>query len=117
MFEVNKGKMQSRLYGLEVNNLEEVSQVLQGALKIQFQLHESLYLGEYFLFRGEDGEQIRLRKNLDPLDGGPVEPEFKDKPLLIEIEDYPESSKMIEEIDHLIRTSIPKAQLLRKSTN
>jgi hypothetical protein len=113
---VSKAKSQSWLYGFGESDPKVVSQLLERALEIQFQLHESLYLGEYYLFKGKDGEQIRLRKNFDPLDGTPAELEFKELSLLLEVDGYPEGSKTAEDIVRQIQTKIPKAQLLKRST-
>jgi hypothetical protein len=60
------------IYALPANDLEALRPVVETILSITLVPHDSLYLGEYYLGRLND-EEYQLRKNLDPIDGEPVE--------------------------------------------
>jgi hypothetical protein len=105
------------LYGLEAGDLNSIRQELEKALNIAFEAHNSSYLGDYYLFQGKDGEQIRLRPNMDPLDGSPAEPAFKEKALLLEVDSLTEGSPRSAEIENMIRKCLPRVELLRRETH
>jgi hypothetical protein len=105
------------LYGLETDDLEKAREGLEKGLSISFEPHDSSYLGEYYLFKGADGEQIRLRRNLDPQDGSPAEPDYKTKALLLDVSNLVEGSPRLTEVENLIRKIIPKLELLKRESH
>lgn len=73
-------------YGVKGRAHGEVSREIEKLLDLAFVLRDSSFLGEYDLFEGRGGEQIRLLKN------GPVfpddellYPEFPDHSVILEV--------------------------------
>jgi hypothetical protein len=70
------------LYGFQLDDLEYAREAIESALKLEMVLHDSLYIGEYYL--GQMGEaEIQIRRNLDPLDGELSEREFPNMRILL----------------------------------
>ena len=76
------------IYGVTKEDIDEVAVVLSKTLNITFNPHENSTWGDYYLFHSEDWkEKIYLQKNLGEDEDGDVwrRPEFKQYPLLIEV--------------------------------
>ena len=79
------------LYGFQHADLEKARAIVEHALGIRLELHDSLYYGEYYLGKLPDEHSVRLQLNIDPIHNpqtGPpeelfAEPKFRDSPLLL----------------------------------
>lgn len=67
--------MKGATFGFSITDLEQVRQALEQTLGITMVLHESTYWGEYYLWQGQESEEIQLVFNEDPLEGKPFQPE------------------------------------------
>ncbi|MDQ5823443.1 MAG: hypothetical protein M3441_04420 [Chloroflexota bacterium] len=75
--------MKNAVFGFSTTDLEQVRQALEQALGIVMVLHESMYSGEYYLWQGQESEEIQLVFNKDPLEGEPFEPEHPQLGILL----------------------------------
>jgi hypothetical protein len=72
----------NNLYGIECNTLEEGAKILEAALNIQMQEHDSDFFGDYCACDLHNGRRIRLYCNDDHHDHDPgiqgeiMEPDF-----------------------------------------
>src|SRR5215469_7670977 len=81
------------LYGFKHDDLERARAAVERVLGISLELHDSLYLGEYYLGRLPGQQSVRIRHNIDPIhdpQSDPpeehfAEPKFQDSPLLLEV--------------------------------
>ena len=71
------------LYGLVTADIEHARAVLEDILGVAFSAHESGYLGDYYRYAADD-EELKLRRNVDLLDGEPAERRFAGYPVLLE---------------------------------
>lgn len=60
----------------------ELAATLARLLDLEFALHESSYLGEYFKYSGLFADKLTIENN-NPLSGEPRYAQFKDHPTLI----------------------------------
>jgi hypothetical protein len=72
------------LFGLPLDDIDAARRVIETALGISFVPHESLYMGEYYLWR-QGEEKVLLRRNLDPQDGEVAEARFAHFPILLDV--------------------------------
>jgi hypothetical protein len=63
-----------QLWGFECGDLQAARLRAEQALGISMVVHESLYRGEYYRSGDAGSENFILQKNVDPMDGEPVEP-------------------------------------------
>lgn len=96
-------------YGTVKNDLSAVKNDLEKALNIQFKLHESSYWDEYYLFRTNDKQKIRINYNF--VDGDWLEDEFKQYPVLIKLMRL----KNLDEVMEVIKKELPYAKPIRKT--
>jgi hypothetical protein len=102
------------LYGFVERDLDQVCTILESILHVTFRAHDSLYLGEYYLYKypkPEHGE-LSLRINLDPLDGESAETHFPEVTILLYSEDVPAPLAL----EKMLSTKIPGVRLLRRVT-
>lgn len=100
------------LYGFTHSDLEAARSAIEQALEIKLEPHESFYIGDYYLGILSDGEELELRRNVDPLDGEPAEQEFPQIDVLLYIStDRTERSK---ELEQLLTARIRGLRLLRR---
>lgn len=96
-------------YGIHSSDLESARQAAELALDVKMVLHESMYVGEYYL--GKVGEEeIQIQRNLDPLDGELVEKDFPDIEILL----YVSKTKRPQEVEKLLTAKIPNLVLLKR---
>jgi hypothetical protein len=87
------------LYGILSADMTEAKGILEAALDIHFEARESAYQGgEYFVFGKRTDENFLLKRNLDPIDGEPVEMKFPEYPILLYINDTLRSSDLQNQI-------------------
>jgi hypothetical protein len=97
------------LYGFQLGDLEYARAAIESTLKVEMVLHDSLYLGEYYL--GQMGEaEIQIRRNLDPLDGELSESEFPNMRILL----YVNRAERAKEIGLTLSALSPDLVLLRQ---
>jgi hypothetical protein len=88
------------LYGILSADMAEAKESLEAALDINFEARESAYQGgDYFVFGKRTNENFVLKRNVDPLDGEPVEMKFPEYPILLYINDTPRSPDLQKTID------------------
>jgi hypothetical protein len=66
------------IYGGETNDLQLCREVIQSALGVQLEAHESSYLGNYYRWGKQYGEELILQKNYDESEQEFREERFKD---------------------------------------
>jgi len=104
-----------RIYGVEQADYRPVQRHLEGSLNIRFELHDSLYLGPYSLYKGPKDERITLRENIDPVDGEFAEEEFPTMQLLLLVDGYAEDSDSFRELEAAFKGCVPSIRFLRKT--
>lgn len=98
------------LYGFQLGDLERARAAIESALKVEMVLHDSLYLGEYYLGRMGEAE-IQIRRNLDPLDGELSEREFPKMRILL----YVNRAERAREIGQILSALTPDLAFLRRT--
>jgi len=98
------------LYGIQLNDLEHARAAIESALKVEMVLHDSLYLGEYYLGRMGEAE-VQIRRNLDPLDGELSEREFPNMGILL----YVNRVERAKEIGSTLNVLTPDLVFLRRT--
>jgi hypothetical protein len=114
---MNAPKQTYSVYGIDMNDLERAREKLEAVFAVRFQPHDSEYLGEYFLFKGANSEQMKLQRNTYPEDGEPAEPDFNAKGLLLRVDGLVEGSPRFLEVERKIRESLPMMKLLSRETS
>src|SRR5262245_30460737 len=98
------------LFGLTDGRLDNVRPIVERALAIEFEPHESTFLGDYYLATITTDENIQLRNNLDPVDGDPAELEFAQVSILI----YVNGTDRADEIARALKSQLPSIIHLRR---
>ncbi|MFW5436753.1 hypothetical protein [Paenibacillus apiarius] len=80
-------------FGISIDDMELVTKDLQNLLNICFEEHESSYWGEYNVAQLSETESIKLVYNY--IDDDWQEEEFKEYPLLLELNRITEPEKML----------------------
>lgn len=93
-------------FGISINDTKLVTKDLQNLLHICFEEHESSYWGEYHVAQLSETESIRLIDNF--IDDDWQEEEFKEYPLLLELNRVNEPEKLL----HLLCENLPYISLL-----
>jgi hypothetical protein len=75
--------MKAHLYGVRNAEIEKISAALAARLGITWTRRDSSYRGDYFYYKVPGREEFILQKNWDPLEGQPMEPDFRDCSLLL----------------------------------
>ncbi|MGF6805646.1 hypothetical protein OKW30_000772 [Paraburkholderia sp. Clong3] len=76
------------LYGSLSADIDEAKALLEAAIGIQFEAHDSSYQGGGYLRSGKvTGEHFVLKRNLDPFDDEPAELSFPDHAILLYVND------------------------------
>jgi len=104
------------VYGIDMNDLERAREELEKVFAIRFEPHESDFVGEYFLFKWTNREELKLQRNSYPDDSDPAEPEFNAKGLLLRVEGLIDGSPRFLDVDRKIRESRLQLKLLKKET-
>jgi hypothetical protein len=100
------------LYGVRDLSTESLRSAVESALNISFSLHESYFLGgDYLLFSGSVGEELRIRTNeISDEDGSFLtEPDFGDYVTLLSISRALDGDSIRERL-----ASIPGLDFLRR---
>jgi hypothetical protein len=97
------------VYAIPANDLEAARAVIETILGITLLPHNSLYIGEYYLGKLND-EEYQLRKNLDPMDGEPVDGRFPVTGLLL----YVNGTQRAPEIERALLAQMPGVELLSR---
>jgi hypothetical protein len=98
------------LYGFSSLDIQGAKQLLEKALDLEFQAHESAYQGGiYFQHGNANEEHLVLKQNLDPYDGEAAELSFSKYPVLFYVNDTARS----EDFQQRIMASLPALALLR----
>lgn len=114
---MNAPRQTYSVYGIEMNDLEQAREKLEQVFAVRFEPRDSEYLGEYFLFKGANAEQMKLQRNTYPEDGEPAEPDFNPKGLLLRVDGLVEGSPRFAEVEGKIRESLPMMKLLSRETS
>lgn len=97
------------LYGTQ-DNIESVRKQLERVLNAQFAAHESLYRGDYYRVQLDQGEELILQGNYDPIDREPIE-EYAN----IDVVLYVEGTKRAEELQQRFHKAVPSLVLLHRN--
>src|SRR5260221_11957057 len=97
------------VYALPANDLETIRAVIETILGVKLVPHESLYLGDYYLGKLNE-EEYQLRKNIDPIDGEPVDSRFPITGSLL----YVNGTRRAPEIEKALMTQMPGVALLSR---
>jgi hypothetical protein len=82
------------LFGLTATELDDGRAMVEGAVGLRMELHDSsFYGGDYFRGRGPGDEELILRYNYDDLDDEWTEPDHAQYPLLLLI-DTPRAAEL-----------------------
>ncbi|MGG3283325.1 hypothetical protein [Paenibacillus solani] len=81
-------------FGISIDDMKYVTKDLQNLLNIRFEEHESSYWGEYNVAQLSETESIRLIYNY--IDDDWQEEDFKEYPLLLELNRINEPEKMLD---------------------
>lgn len=101
------------LYGFKDADLEAVQAVVERALTIKFNLHESSYLGgEYYRFGNIGEEEFILQRNFNSFEQEWTEAEFKEISVLL----YVNATKYSEEIERKLTSHIRGISLLKRES-
>lgn len=98
------------LYGLMFSNLDTARDFLEATLGIQFIPHDSFYHGEYYLFQGEEQEELMLKSNFDEVEQEFAEEEFSRYPVLL----YASEVKDPQALQQRLVDASSKVELLRR---
>ena len=71
------------LYGFEIEDIDDASQILEDILQVRFNSHDSLYFGLYYMVKGIKGDKISIKRNFDPQEEEYLEPDFQNVDVLI----------------------------------
>lgn len=83
------------LYGFLSSDISEAKNLLEDALHIKFEDHESTYqAGGYFRNGSSANEHFILKRNLDPYDAEPAEMSFPKHPILFYVNDTSRSEDL-----------------------
>ena len=83
------------LYGFSSSDINEAKNLLEGALDIKFEAHDSSYQGgDYFRSMEITDEHFVLKRNIDPYDNEPVEMLFPGYPILFYVNDTSRSADL-----------------------
>ena len=87
------------LYGSTSDDILGAKELLEDSLGIKFDARDSEYQGgEYFQSGRTSGEHFVLKRNLDPIDGGPAEMSFAAHKVLLYLNDTPRAKELQEQI-------------------
>ena len=102
----------SSLYGFAELDLEGARSLVERALEVELQPHDSLYRGgDYYLLKEKDADII-LQQNYDCLDHELAESNFPSARVLL----YVDGERRAEEIAELLGARLPEATLLRRAS-
>ncbi len=94
-----------------MDDLEVARSLVEAALGVRFNAHESSYRGgEYYKFDGLGLEEIILQRNFDPIENEYCEEEAAEYPILL----YVSGSARSSEIEGLLRKSISSIALVSR---
>ena len=101
------------LYGIKGDSVGGVRKNIEGALGVEFMLHESDYLGGDYYRHGTLGEEhFILQRNFDDVDKEWTEEEFEEYDILF----YVNETTRAQEIQKLLINSVPRIALLRRGS-
>jgi len=99
------------LYGFEIEDIDDASQILEDILQVRFNTHDSLYFGIYYMTKAMRGDKISIKSNFDPEEEEYLEPDFQDVDVLIYVDKA--SAEVAKEYEEKLR-EIDKIRLLRR---
>jgi hypothetical protein len=88
------------LFGSSELDIESCRALVERALGIAFEGHDSGFIGEYYLAGLPGGENFELRANRDA-EGELVEPEFSSFPVLLYANETPRPAAISEALGHV----------------
>ena len=83
------------LYGILYDDINFAKTTIENILRITMQAHDSLYLGEYFLFDDVGEEHFILQKNYNEFEDEWNEKTFSQYPLLLYVNETPRSEDLV----------------------
>jgi hypothetical protein len=100
------------IYGMDLTNIVNAKDLMESLLGVNFEERESDYqAGIYYRAGCGSEENFVIKKNLDPYDGEPVEPQFQEYKILLYINNTLRSLKL----QNTISVGNSKVVLLRHS--
>jgi hypothetical protein len=98
-----------RLYAAELNSIEAARRVVERALGIRLEWHDSSYQDQYLRFTRPDGE-LELHANWQAAEGAWLEPDHRDVAYLLRASAPVSQERWLEALDRE-----PQLRLLRRS--
>lgn len=98
------------IYGAETRNIDLVKNDLERILNVKFELHKSTYWGEYYLAKVSEDQSIRITYNY--VDEDWQENEFKNLPVLIELNQLTSLSEVVNKIDQELQYARPLRKMV-----
>lgn len=89
------------LYGFTQKEIDTIRILIEKAIGIRFEAHNSSYLGDYYRYGGSDSEHFVLQQNIDALDNEPIELDYPDFPVLLYVNRTSRSEELARLIDKL----------------
>ena len=87
------------LYGTAIASLERARSVVEEAVQIRLEPHESGYrCGNYYRFGDVGDEHFILQLNFDEIDGEWTEPEHTEYPLILYVNESERSDQIAEQL-------------------
>ncbi|HDS1530896.1 TPA: hypothetical protein QEK88_000719 [Stenotrophomonas maltophilia] len=83
------------LYGAKGHDLYPAMRIAEATLGVIFEEKDSSYQGGvYYKFKGDGSENIVIKMNVDPFDGGVAEMEFPEHSVLLYVNSTKRSSEL-----------------------
>lgn len=83
------------LYGFTLNDIESARKIVEDSLNISFEIRDSFYVGDYYKYKNDRGEEFFIKENKESFEEGEEdyrEPDFKDFPILLYIDESNEEN-------------------------
>lgn len=78
------------LYGFRIDDMMAAKEIVENALKIKMEVHDSSFVGGYFMYRSEIGEEFILKGNFDAEEDAFREPDYQESQVLLYIDESTE---------------------------
>ena len=99
------------LYGFKVKDINIAKEIVENALSIQMEGRDSDFVGDYFMFKSDEGEEFVIKENYDEDEGAFREPDYQYSPILLYIDESTEERVKSYELTLLAHEEV---ELLRR---
>jgi hypothetical protein len=85
------------LYGFSTDDIDVAKSIVERALNVKLEAHDSDFVDDYFMLQTDEGEEIVLKENYSKEEDAYREPDFNGQAILLYIDELTEgNSKVIE---------------------